>query len=98
MSKKAEQHTNKVAALAYRPIGILGSILGGIAAGVLFKQIWKLVDREADAPDALQSEYSWPKVLLAAALQGAIFATVKAAIDRGGANAFQRWTGEWPGE
>jgi hypothetical protein len=98
MSKKAEEHTNKAAALAYRPIGILGSILGGVAAGVLFKQIWKLVDREDDAPDALQSEYSWPKVLLAAALQGAIFATVKAAVDRGGANAFQRWTGEWPGK
>jgi len=98
MSKKSEQQTSKAAALAYRPIGILGSILGGIVAGVVFKQVWKLVDHEDDAPDALQSEYSWPKVLLAAALQGAIFATVKAAVDRGGANAFQRWTGEWPGK
>jgi hypothetical protein len=98
MSDKTEQNTNKAAALAYRPIGILGSIIGGLAAGVLFKQIWKLVDHEDDAPDALQSEHSWPKVLLAAALEGAIFATVKAAIDRGGAIAFQRWTGEWPGE
>jgi hypothetical protein len=23
---------------------------------------------------------------------------VKAAIDRGGARVFQRWTGEWPGD
>jgi hypothetical protein len=37
-------------------------------------------------------------VLIAAAIQGAIFAVVKAAIDRGGARAFQRWTGEWPGD
>ena len=98
MSNKGEQDTNKAAAMAYRPIGIVGGLIGGLAAGVLFKKIWKLVDREADAPDALQSEHSWPKVLVAAALQGAIFATVKAAIDRGGAIAFERWTGEWPGD
>ena len=99
MSKnKKDQRTNKAAALAYRPMGIVGSIAGGIVAGVVFKQVWKLVDREEDAPDPLQSEYSWSKVLLAAALQGAIFATVKAAVDRGGARAFQRWTGEWPGK
>ena len=95
MSK--DEQPNKAAALAYRPIGIVGSIIGGIMAGVVFKQVWKLVDREEDVPDPLHAEHTWPKVLLGAALQGAIFATVKAAIDRGGANAFQRWTGEWPG-
>jgi hypothetical protein len=35
---------------------------------------------------------------MAAAIQGAIFGVVKAAIDRGSARAFQRWTGEWPGD
>jgi Protein of unknown function (DUF4235) len=98
MSKKDEEPKNSAAAMAYRPIGLLGSVLGGLAAGALFKQIWKLVDREDDAPDALQSEYSWSKLLLAAALEGAIFATVKAAVDRAGALGFQRWTGEWPGD
>ena len=38
------------------------------------------------------------EVLIAAAVQGAIFALVKAVIDRGGARAFERWTGEWPGD
>ena len=37
-------------------------------------------------------------ILLAAAIQGAIFAIVKASINRGGANLFQKWTGEWPGD
>ena len=37
-------------------------------------------------------------ILIAATIQGAIFAAVKAAVDRGGARAFQRWTGEWPGD
>ena len=69
----------------------------GALAGAIFKRVWKIVDREHDAPDALQAEYSWPKMLLAATLQGAIFAAVKAAIDRGGAKGFERATGEWPG-
>ena len=36
--------------------------------------------------------------LPAAALQGAIFALVKAAVDRGGAEGFRKLTGVWPGD
>jgi hypothetical protein len=90
---------NKAAKVAYRPIGLVSSIAGGLVAGMVFKQVWKRVgDDEADAPSALQSEYSWREVLIAAAVQGAIYAVVKAAVDRGGARAFERWTGEWPGD
>ena len=35
--------------------------------------------------------------LVAAAVQGAVFGTVKAVIDRGGAYGFKRITGVWPG-
>jgi hypothetical protein len=35
-------------------------------------------------------------VLAAAALQGAIFAVVRAAVDRGGATGVRRLTGHWP--
>ena len=37
-------------------------------------------------------------ILLAAALQGAIYAMVKALVDRGGARAFEKTFGEWPGD
>ena len=37
-----------------------------------------------------ESEYGWKEILPAAALQGAIFALVKAAVDRGGAQGFQK--------
>ncbi len=40
----------------------------------------------------------WREVLLAAALQGAIFAVVKAALDRGAAEGTRQLTGFWPGE
>ena len=86
------------AKLAYRPVGILASIAAGAVASAVFKQIWKRVADEDDAPDALQSEYGIGQILLAAALQGAIFAAVKALIDRGGAKGFQRLTGSWPGD
>jgi hypothetical protein len=88
---------SKVAKLAYKPVGIGGSVLAATAAGAVFKQIWKRVAHEDVAPDALQSEYSLSKVLLAAAIQGAIFGLVKALVDRGGAKFFEKLTGSWPG-
>ncbi len=86
------------AKLAYRPVGIIASVAAGAVASAVFKQIWKRVAKADDAPDALQSEYGLGQILLAATLQGAIFAAVKALIDRGGAKGFQRLTGSWPGD
>jgi hypothetical protein len=84
--------------VVYRPVGLASSVVGGVAAGIVFKQIWKRIRDEDDAPGALEAEYSWTEVLMAAAVQGAVFAVVKAAVDRGGAIAFERWFGEWPGD
>ena len=41
---------------------------------------------------------TWPKVILAGALEGAIFRGTRAATDRGARVAFYRATGRWPGE
>lgn len=84
--------------LLYKPLGIGFGVLGGLVGGAIFKQIWKRVAGEEDAPAALESEYGWKEILPAAALQGAIFGVVKAATDRAGAKAFERATGEWPGD
>ena len=75
-------------------------IAAGVLAGQLFKQVWKRATpgSSSDAPKALESEYTLRQVVLAAAVEGAIFAAVKAVVDRAGARAFQRWTGEWPGD
>jgi Protein of unknown function (DUF4235) len=89
---------SKLAKLAYRPIGVAGSVLAGAAAGAVVKQIWRSVADEEDAPDALQAEYRLRTVLLGAALQGLVFAVIKALIDRGGARLFERATGAWPGD
>ena len=89
---------SKGAKLAYRPIGLVAGILAGTLSGIVFKQIWKQIADEDDAPTALQSEYSMKEVVIAAAIQGAIFAATKAAIDRAGARGFKQLTGAWPGD
>jgi hypothetical protein len=89
---------SKGAKLAYRPVGLIAGLVAGAVSGAIFKQVWKLVAKEDDAPTALQSEYSMTEVVLAAAIQGAIFAATKAAVDRAGARGFTKLTGSWPGD
>ena len=92
--------TNKAAKILYRPFGLVSSIAGGLVAGQIFKRIYKRASpgHRTEAPSPLQSQYSMREIVVASLIQGAIFAGVKAVIDRGGARAFQKWTGEWPGE
>ena len=89
---------SKGAKIAYRPIGLIGGIVAGTISGIVFKQLWKAVANADDAPSALQSEYKMREVVIAAAIQGAIFAAVKAAVDRAGARGFKQLTGTWPGD
>jgi hypothetical protein len=89
---------SKGAKLAYRPVGLIAGLVAGAISGAIFKQVWKLVAKEDDAPTALQSEYKMREVVIAAAIQGAIFAATKAAIERAGARGFKELTGAWPGD
>lgn len=86
----------KTAKVVYKPVGLLLSTGAGLLAGALFKQTWKVLGHEGDAPDATDEYRTWTEILVAAALQGAIFATVKAVVNRGGAVATRRLTGTWP--
>ena len=87
-----------MAKFLYRPLGLGFGVLGGILAGVLFKQVWKLIAHQDEPPKAKESEYGWREILPAAALEGALFGLVKAAVDRGGAEGFKKLTGAWPGD
>jgi predicted metal-dependent enzyme (double-stranded beta helix superfamily) len=83
--------------LMYRPVGWAAGAAAGLLAGQVFKQAWRLAAGEGDAPDALDEQRGWGEILAAAALQGAIFAIVKAAVDRASATGVRRVTGTWPG-
>ncbi|KUN74064.1 hypothetical protein AQJ46_00235 [Streptomyces canus] len=87
----------KASKVAYKPVGMAMGALSGVLAGAMFKQVWKRLGHEEDAPDATDEHRTWREVVSAAVLQGAIFAGVKAAVDRSGATATRRLTGTWPG-
>ncbi|MEI5101919.1 DUF4235 domain-containing protein [Streptomyces sp. PmtG] len=82
--------------IAYKPVGFALGIVGGMLATAAFKRAWKALGHEGEAPEATDEHRTWPEVLTAAVLQGAIFAGVRAAVDRGGAAATRRITGVWP--
>ena len=84
--------------LLYKVISIGASVLGGILAGAIFKRVWRVTADEDKAPSATDARSSWSEVLIAAAIHGAIFAVVKAALDRGSATAARELTGTWPGD
>jgi hypothetical protein len=84
--------------LLYKPTGMLVSVLGGGLAGMIFKRIWRIAAGEDNTPQATDARVGWREVLLAAGLQGAIFAVIKAAADRSAAAGVHKLTGVWPGD
>ena len=87
---------SKINKIAYKPVGLLLGIAAGSIAGFVFKEVWKIASGDDDAPNATDEDRGWAEVLGAAAIQGVIFAVVKAAVDRGGATTVRKLTGEWP--
>ncbi|MFD4547913.1 DUF4235 domain-containing protein [Streptomyces sp. NPDC058246] len=82
--------------LAYKPVGFVLGWASGSLAGLAFQKTWMAIRHEEDAPDALDKDRGWGEVLIAAAIQGALFAVVRSAVDRTGAKAIERSTGVWP--
>jgi hypothetical protein len=84
--------------LVNKALGMLVGVLGGMVARALFKKIWKVSTGEDEAPKATDANRGWGEVLLAAAVQGVIFAVVQAALDRATAEGTGKLTGDWPGD
>lgn len=73
--------------LAYKPVGIAAGMAGGALGRAVFHRTWSAVDRGRVAPEPTDEDRRWGEILIAAAIQGAIFAVIKAAVDRAGAKA-----------
>ncbi|MGI5460511.1 DUF4235 domain-containing protein [Streptomyces sp. CA-249302] len=82
--------------LAYKPLGFVLGWASGALAGLAFRRTWLALRHEEDAPDALDRDRGWGEILLAAAVQGALFAVARSAADRTGAKAIEHSTGVWP--
>lgn len=83
--------------LLYKPFGIVAGLVGGLLARRLFTVVWAAIDDE-EPPEATTERASWTRVIAAAAIQGATFSAVRAAVNRAGARSFEHVTGIWPGE
>jgi hypothetical protein len=83
--------------VAFVPISILGGLLAGFLGQKVFDAIWGKVD-EREAPQPEHREVSIAKLVIALAIEGAIFRLVKGLFDHAARRGFARMTGEWPGE
>jgi uncharacterized membrane protein len=84
--------------LTFKALGIVVSLLASLLAGVIFRRVWKLTPGSDEAPEATDQRRGWGEILVAAAVQGVIFALIKAVFERATAESVRHVTGDWPGE
>jgi hypothetical protein len=83
--------------LLFAPFSIAAGLLAGFLGKKLFDQIWGAFDKE-EPPEAKHRDISVTKMILALAIQGAIFRAVRGALDHYARRFFARTTGSWPGK
>ncbi|MFD0274112.1 DUF4235 domain-containing protein [Kitasatospora sp. NPDC127111] len=71
-----------IATITHRPAGLLIGALGGGPVVAVVRRVWRILGRAGTA----EKRHTWRRVLLTAALQGAVFALLKAALGRGHRN------------
>jgi hypothetical protein len=86
-----------MAKMLFIPVSIIGGLIAGAISRKILDQIWGMFDEE-EPPDSKHREIQWGKLLIAAAIQGAIFRAMKEASDHYSRRAFYKTTGTWPGE
>jgi hypothetical protein len=86
-----------VVKLFFTPIGIVAGLLAGLVAQKAFEKAWALIDDE-EPPEPDQRQISFPKLITALVVEGAVFRVTKGLVDHGVRSAFARTTGRWPGE
>jgi hypothetical protein len=86
-----------MAKVLFIPVSIVGGLIAGAISRKILDRIWGLFDEE-EPPDSQHRDIQWGKLVIAAALQGAIFRVMKEATDHYSRRAFYRTTGTWPGE
>jgi hypothetical protein len=81
----------------FLPFSIVAGIIAGFLSKKLFEAIWGVIDQE-EPPDSEHRDIDLTKMIVAEALQGAIFRATRKVVDHEARKAFQGATGTWPGE
>jgi hypothetical protein len=83
--------------LIFTPISLILGLIAGLVGQKIFEKVWGLIDQE-EPPSPEHKEFSWPKLIAALVVEGAIFRLVKGLTDHGARRTFAKATGTWPGE
>lgn len=83
--------------LLFAPIGIIAGLLAGMVAQKGFDRLWAVFDNE-EPPEPDQRDASYPKLIAALVVEGAVFRLTKGVVDHSVRGGFARMTGTWPGE
>lgn len=81
----------------FTPLRMLGGLVAGTLSKRVFSAAWGMIDKR-EPPQPSDRSAKWLKVVLALALQGAIFSASRGIVDRALRSAFTYLTGFWPGE
>jgi uncharacterized protein DUF4235 len=81
----------------FLPFSIVAGLIAGFLSKKIFDGIWQLFDNE-EAPEPEHREISWVKLILALAIEGAVFRAVRGLVDHSARRGFHRVTGSWPGD
>ena len=83
--------------LFFTPFSIAAGLLAGFLGKKMFEQIWVVVDKQ-EPPEPEHRDISVMKMVMALAIEGAIFRAVRGALDHYARRFFARTTGSWPGK
>lgn len=81
----------------FAPVGIVTGLIAGMLAKKGFEKVWEAIDDE-DPPEPDNRAAPNAKLLLALALEGAIFRVAKGYADHASRKGFAKFTGRWPGD
>jgi hypothetical protein len=81
----------------FMPVSITAGLVAGFLSKKIFDGVWRLVDDE-EAPEPEHKEISVVRMVLALAIEGAVFRAVRGVVDHQARKAFYNLTGSWPGD
>jgi hypothetical protein len=74
----------------YRLLSLASGVLGGAIAGAVVTRIWRIFFGTDELPNPTALDRRSREVLIAGAIQGAVFGVVKAALSRITAKGYRR--------
>jgi uncharacterized protein DUF4235 len=83
--------------ILFVPFSIAAGLIAGLIGKKAFEGAWGLIDDE-EPPEPEHRKISWPKLVIALMLEGAIFRLVKGLVDHQARSSFAKVVGSWPGE